>query len=799
MQKTHLILVHYILCIFLNFYKAQNSHFSVIDSAVFIRNFSNKHFSLGKIDVKPDSTVCAVLDSAFVYGLNYVLNPNDFKQSGNYELVITSLFQSQADNISDLIFCYQIDKENKNVYWQGIDVNKKSIKLGSTFKFADTLKIPKKFISKNYTVKFYFWLNTKRNVIHFLKYKLNFNKISVQKEFLLPEFDSTSFQSISYSNGLNYDSIQKTLFIANDKKKCITKSIFLLLEAENVNQKNIVSKTLQFNEQNKYGQKYYEAENEYFKALVFHTSNSLKKGKFNIKIKFNRKLKIKRLALVMEMSNKPKTLCNQNRKLSNDFSDDLYSLNKQGFLFGNNGDFIVYHTPQLSSMQYFSKKNYIVYNLDYYLDHLMLNFPLKENANNFKIDKSKTEVDINDTINGAFDYFINTQTTTIPRFMKNPYGFLSTFVFTEHADFSDIRLHRATYFGNEKITEAAKATGGFVKWEIPVTKSIFYNNPEKINNNQFNGAFKSEIANMSLPEFKYFINQLHQLNYDICLHTPEENTTTTQNINEALTYFKTNFNSKCWIDHGYNNKLKNNREDIVCDGANKNSEFFMLNKWEQHGVKYFWNCFFEDTDIFIPYNFNLFKNPYLGYANLLPTPDFWQHKNISDKIWLWPTNQLLFIYNPTMWAYTFSETNLNDFYDNWDVLISHCYTARVDSNSCFYTYDSIKQAYIVHPELDKVLKKLSEYKNKKLINVTTINDFLEYNINLQNIKYTVVGKNYIQLKNNNNTTIKGLSMALHTQRPPIVLNKNIKFKKVEGGDVIFWFDLLPNESVEIKW
>ena len=65
------------------------------------------------------------------------------------------------------------------------------------------------------------------------------------------------------------------------------------------------------------------------------------------------------------------------------------------------------------------------------------------------------------------------------RLMNNPDGIPASMVWTEHADFSDIRTQRAVMFGSEEIVSADSAISGFVGHGIPVTKSVFYDNPTK--------------------------------------------------------------------------------------------------------------------------------------------------------------------------------------------------------------------------------------------------------------------------------------------------------------------------------
>lgn len=87
-------------------------------------------------------------------------------------------------------------------------------------------------------------------------------------------------------------------------------------------------------------------------------------------------------------------------------------------------------------------------------------------------------------------------------------GFEAAVIFTEHADWSDIRTHRAVCFGSEDIVSADSAVGGYVYYDVPVTKSVFFNNPDSVCNIEKNSDFPGLHASLSDDDFLDFMIQL---------------------------------------------------------------------------------------------------------------------------------------------------------------------------------------------------------------------------------------------------------------------------------------------------
>jgi len=382
--------------------------------------------------------------------------------------------------------------------------------------------------------------------------------------------------------------------------------------------------------------------------------------------------------------------------------------------------------------------------------------------------------------------------------MKNPYGFLATYIWTEHADFTNIRTNRATYFGNEKISNADSAQGGFFGYKIPVTKSVFYANPDSVTNTTVSNHLFNEFESSIKSDSNYFdfLIQLRNRGYEICLHSPDNFTTNRNLLKESLSFMKKEFHSKSWIDHGYNNGIKNNREDLVCDGTLKNSPYYAMDLWENAGLKYFWDPYYEDNLTFENWKFSQFIDvPFHGFGDRFPNPDYWKNQTRAGDLIQWPTKSVMYFPDDNFWDFYFNDQTLSWFIKTWGVEINHCYPAWVDPEKGFWIYGN-DSSIIAAPGFNRTLQRMAALRDKKLLNVITVEQYLDYQVGLQDLCYQILPDGRVKVTNNNQKTINGLSFATRAQE--VVVNGLRPVHKEEGNDLIFWFDLKPRETKIIR-
>ena len=502
---------------------------------------------------------------------------------------------------------------------------------------------------------------------------------------------------------------------------------------------------------------------------------------------FTKDCKLLRQALVIPFEDSILTVFRRNMTVENEKFESAYYLDREGFKIGE-GDqsVIVYHPNDISSIQLDANNRVAYFNIDYWRDHPMIHYPMSETMVDRFEDVSCRQIQKGMHWTHTLLMSVGEDIRDLPRIMPVPYGYESGIIFTEHADWSDIRTHHATYFGSENITKASKAIGGYVYYGIPVTKSVFYNNPDHVTNFEIsNGAFPGLHATIKTDKaFAKFLKQLYHLGYEICLHTPEQYTTTPSNLAEAMRYMRRHFNTVSWIDHGYNNGSENNREDLVCDGLDLTADL-----WRKNGVKYLWNAYYEENRMESWQFDNNIIQPYPGFGDALPNRQI----NEYEGFILWSTPSTLDICDESDWDFYYSNERLQRIVDNHSVHITHVYSPWVWPGRTFWTYDA-DSTIVAMPSMNCALERIASLRDEHKMLPMTIKTYLDYYCGLQHVDYEIIDSNHIRLTNRGNE-VKGFTLICSA---PIRFQDNrfYEFRK-SGEEYYIWFDLKKGDTVTI--
>ena len=489
-----------------------------------------------------------------------------------------------------------------------------------------------------------------------------------------------------------------------------------------------------------------------------------------------------------------------------------YYLDREGFTIGEGArSFTLYHPSKVSSMQLDATHRIAYINLDYWRDHPLIHYPLCDTIEDYFEDVScdnihyvhpdSSEIRLGEIYvakndNHYFIVHIGDSIHDLPRIMPVWDGYQSAFIFTEHADWTDIRTHRAVLFGNENITKPEDAVGGFCYYDIPVTKSVFYWNPNNVTNEKTsNGLFKGLVASIKTDkEFYKLLKAIRKQGFEICLHSPEVYTTIPSEFPKAMRFMRKHFGTVSWIDHGYNNGPEKNREDMVCDGLLPDSPQYAAELWKENGVRYLWNAYYEENRM-ERYNFDShFVQPYDGFGDALPNRQITTLPNGDKEFLLWSTPSTLEVNDDKDWYYFFDSTRLQRLVDQHNVFITHTYPAWSDPYRGFWEYNENGTA-VAMPGFNFALSQLAHFRDEKKILPTTIEQYLSYYEKLNSIEYLIIDNKTIQLTNPNEA-IKGLTLLC--TKPIVVEGKPIDFRKVDEGYLV-WFDLDKNETVTIRY
>ena len=519
---------------------------------------------------------------------------------------------------------------------------------------------------------------------------------------------------------------------------------------------------------------------------------------FNIttETRFKEDVKLLRLAFVLPLPDGEITVFRRNQHIDSLHLQSSYYLDREGFTVKNDSiSWSTYHNTGISSLQLDIENRTACFNIDYWRDHPLLHYPMRSDTSDYFEDISYRNVKAGEVLTGDFNIFSKAP-DDLPRLMPVWDGYQSAFIFTEHADWTDIGTHRAVLFGNENITKPEDAVGGFCYYNIPVTKSVFYWNPDHITNAETSeGRFPGLIESIKTnKEFYKLLKSIKKEGFEICLHSPEIYTTIPSEFPKAMRFMKKQFDTKSWIDHGYNNGPEKNREDMVCDGLLPDSPQYAADLWKENGVRYLWNPYYEENRM-ERYNFDShFVQPYDGFGDALPNRQITTLPNGDKDFLLWSTPSTLEVNEDREWYYYFDSVRLQRLVDQHDMFITHTYPAWSNPWRAFWEYDEKGNA-VAMPGFNFALSQLARFREEKKILPTTVEAYLSYYEKLQNVEYLILNNQAVRLINHGEA-IQGLTLLC--SKPVVVEGKAIDFRKVDEGYLI-WFDLKKNETVTIKY
>lgn len=785
--------------------------FSIVSSAqVFFNNLEEKDIDgnwIGLSSVHSGEAYSgnnySIATNNSPYGLGIEQKIHNGLYGKNIVLQASGFFRTSTSGINSVYVLTIVDSNNNTILWKGIPLMDS---LNNTWNyFSDSLVIPLMYSSA--TIKAYLWHQDKEGEtylddLRFEFYELDFNGFIP----ILPMLNDTEIDPIElYSN--NYYTVKLSekgrILITSLTGDTIVRDItyYSNKEVKGTNYEERSRWTFVKSNQTGYGvELLFKTKVKKSKLrLKFHCNNNDNEIKFIIEEKYLRNQKVYQEALLVNYKQPISEVYRSNRKLDTINFQSEYWLDKQGLKIGNDSNsMILYHSTKISSIQLLTDHQTLYINLDYEKDHPFFRFPLNKDSVDWKVDESSSFYGKAKKISYNFSIYIGSVAKYIPRFMKNNNGFEAAYIWTEHADYTDIRTNRATYFGSEKIIDASNSTGGFVYYDIPITKSVFYDNPDSVSNfDASNGMFNTlESAILTDKEYNDFLDQIYEYGNEICLHTPDHYTTTKERLINALQYMQKKYKSPTWIDHGNNNGPHNNREDLVCDGTLKKSPYFALDLWNKYGIKYLHNSYYEELFTYKDWVFEpSIEKPFSGFGDMFPKPDYFLHPTRTKNLYHWLTTSTLYVTEPYIWEYIFNLKKLNRFIDNWQVEFNHVYPAWVNPKKGMWTFDK-DSVIVAQPGLNFALKNLALLRDEGRLNVTTVGDYLDYRTALDNINYQIMNDGRVKIVNNNKANIKGLSMTANASA--VRVDGIIPHHKNTNNGMVFWFDINAGESKIIR-
>ena len=797
--KNRISFLSLLILLLISFSNCQNN--TVSDNSItFFNDFENDTVDVvwkNMRRIESDSAfsgnyVCECPDNlTYALGFNYKID--DSIENANALISIDMMIKAKAK--LNAVFVFSLERDGKTVLWNSFPMSNGFIAENQWYNNSFSLNLPNDVL-KNSKLNCYV-LNGHNEyfVIDDFKFNLKYFNLPTYldevEEYDIPKDLKNIFNTKSVN--ILYSEKKGQIVLADENDSVLTKplSLFYSLIVDNDTVEVQISEF-----QNSATQQLSNSATQHFTTnLTLSSEENNPNVNFHLETTFNEDVKVLKSSLIIPFLNDDFTVYRRNPFVDTCDYQDVYYLDKEGFSVSySDKQLNLYHPDDVSSIQLDVKNATAHINADYYYDHLLVRFELLDTVD-YYIDNSSTIMKKGESLSSSFVISL-TDKVDLPRLMPVFDGYESAVIWTEHADWSDIKTHRATYFGSEDVVNIADAVGGFAYYDIPVTKSVFYHNPDSVVNFEKNSDFPglhSTIKTDSL--FFDFLKQLNDRGFEICLHTPDQYTSTSDYLAEALAFMKENFASPSWIDHGYNNGFQNNRENMVCDGLDSMSPYYVYDLWKENGVTFPWNAALEDMRPFDNYLYdNNLLRPYPGFGDAFPLPRVMALKNYPDVL-LWTTPCATEPGENRLWNYLFSQEMLDKVADFRDVLITHIYAPWVEERRGFWTIEDGK--YVAKEGFNKTLERISDMRDKHILLPTTVSNYMKYQQQLRHLEYRIEKDGSVMLKNNNNETIKGLSL-ISVKEMSLDNGKSFDKRKTHSGNEwIIWFDVEPNETVRV--
>ena len=773
---------------------------------VFSNDFENRHewmtpwFNLHIVadsSATEENYVC-ICDSIHEFGLGFGINAGRDFPNQNVGFKYDFLFKADANTQADIVV--SIDDSLRNRYWAAYPLADYMNDTAEWSQVQLDLNFPANY-TQNSEIKVYVWNKGKERLV-FDDARL---EVTPWEYSFLPKIDSLVQKDYDPEN---YCVLREDPY--NLKSAPITYPIGMyeeyIIDGDTLQEFNLFQGNPNYAfARSRIGSTLMRMTDHRIEPLPTHGKRII------LNCTLSESCKVLQRTLVIPFIDSTLTVYRRNLHVDTTAFQSEYYLDREGFTIGEGArSFTLYHPSKVSSMQLDATHRIAYINLDYWRDHPLIHYPLCDTIEDYFEDVScdnihyvhpdSSEIRLGEIYvakndNHYFIVHIGDSIHDLPCIMPVWDGYQSAFIFTEHADWTDIRTHRAVLFGNENITKPEDAVGGFCYFNIPVTKSVFYWNPDNVTNEKTsNGLFKGPVASIKTDkEFYKLLKTIKKQGFEICLHSPEVYTTIPSEFPKAMRFMRRQFDTKSWIDHGYNNGPDKNREDLVCDGLLPDSPQYAAELWKKNGVRYLWNAYYEENRM-ESLNFDShFVQPFDGFGDALPNRQITTLPNGDKDFLLWSTPSTLEVNEDREWYYYFDSIRLQRLVDQHNVFITHVYPAWSNPYRAFWQYNENGTA-VAMPGFNFALSQLARFRDEKKILPTTIEQYLSHYEKLLNIDYQIIDQNTVRLINRGES-IEGLTLLC--TKPIIVEGKAIDFRKVDEGYLV-WFDLKRNETATIK-
>ena len=457
-------------------------------------------------------------DMSYAFGYDLMIDDSVRKRNALFSIDM----KIKAEQQPDAKFAFSIDRDNKNIFWHTFSLSDGFVN-NQWYEVSFELNVPNDVL-KNSKLNCYI-LNSNKNHFYIDDFNLDIklyelptyvDEINQYKQAKrLKEITDTKTINILYSEEEN------RIQLADDNKNQVTKPLLLfhslIVDNDTIERQFADWELLTNVKKGNENILRFKSENDLLtNELTIILKDDNPNVNFSLQTKYLKDVNIVNSSLIIPFIDDDFIVYRKNLFIDTADFQNVYYLDKEGFsLELDEKQINLYHPDDVSSIQLDTRNSIAYINMDYYQDHFLIRFPLSDTSDYF-IDNSTVLMKAG-TIDSSSFVISLTDKTVLPRIMPIYDGYESAIIWTEHADWSDIKTHRATYFGSEDVEDIKDAIGGFAYFDIPVTKSVFYHNPDSVTNYEKNEDYPGFHSTIKTDNsFFDFLKQLDDNCFDIC-------------------------------------------------------------------------------------------------------------------------------------------------------------------------------------------------------------------------------------------------------------------------------------------
>lgn len=177
----------------------------------------------------------------------------------------------------------------------------------------------------------------------------------------------------------------------------------------------------------------------------------------------------------------------------------------------------------------------------------------------------------------------------------------------------------------------------------------------------------------------------------------------------------------------------------------------------------------------------------------MPTPLYWQHPSRTRNFYSWATDYVK-IFSHSDQGLKKEEENLRKLVADRGIFINHGYFVR----NLYEDGVMIKSngKLITNPYFDKTLDIMVRMRDAGDLYIPTIKELLDYWRLTEKVSFEYMPDGTVIIKNLTDMPVKDFSLAIKAAGAEIdgVIPKHRK----SGDDLIIWFDLEANQSVNLR-